>query len=79
MIQAKVVIGDTFECAPGDQSLRRPPETEVIQNQDILSMMHKAPNIPVLYDSVVGVLMNSHVYMVYSSKKAYPEYLIVYK
>jgi hypothetical protein len=79
MIQAKVAIGDAFECVQGDQTLRRPPETVVIHNQDILSLMYKAPNIPVLYDSVVGVLMNSPVYMVYSSKKAYPEYLIVYK
>jgi hypothetical protein len=31
IIQAKVVIGDAYECQAGDNSLRRPPESEVIE------------------------------------------------
>ena len=72
MILAKVVIGDAFQCQ-GDKSLRRPPEKKVAQKQGII-----LPSIPVLYDSVKGMLGDSSIYMVYCSRKAYPEYLITY-
>ena len=78
MILAKVIIGDTYQCQ-GDKSLRRPPEKKVTQKQGIMSSMQNSPSIPVLYDSVRGMLGDSPIYMVYCSRKAYPEYLITYK
>lgn len=74
-ILAKVVIGDPYQCQ-GDNTLRRPPEKKV---QGMISHMQNPPSIPVLYDSVKGMLGNSPVYMIYCSRKAYPEYLITYR
>jgi hypothetical protein len=77
MILAKVIIGEAFQSQM-DKSLRRPPEKKVTQKQGIMSSMQSPPSIPVLYDSVKGMLGDSPIYMVYCNKKAYPEYVITY-
>jgi hypothetical protein len=63
MFVANVVVGIPAVLA-SDRSLRRPP-------------MIPGTNIP--YDSVQGNTGNSDVIMVYSNKKAYPQYLLTYK
>ena len=60
---ARVLIGKASLLGP-DQNLKRPP---LIQGTDVM------------YDSVQGQTNGSDVTMVYSNKKAYPEYLITYK
>ena len=77
MILAKVVIGDAYQCQ-FDKSLRRPPEKNVTQKKGIMSFVQNTPSMPVLYDSIKGILGESPIYMVYSNRKAYPEYLITY-
>ena len=63
MFQAKVNIGNYIEMEP-DSILRMPPVF---------------PGTKTRYDSVMGHTGGSDVIMVYSNKKAYPEYLITYK
>ncbi len=65
MFIAKVIVGNPAVLDP-DRSLRRPP---IIPES----------NPPKLYDSVQGFTDGSDVIMVYSNKKAYPQYLITYK
>jgi len=60
---AKVLIGKTCLLGP-DNNLKIPP---LIQGTEMM------------YDSVSGQTNGSDVTMVYSNKKAYPEYLITYK
>lgn len=63
MFHARVIIGNTIVMNP-DGKLREPPM--------------KADGTA-RHDSVQGFTGNSDVFMVYSNKKAYPEYLITYK
>ena len=62
MFVANVIIGRPAILA-SDQTLRHPP---------------LIPGTHVSYDSVQGNTGNSDVIMVYSNKKAYPQYLITY-
>jgi hypothetical protein len=64
MFFAKVLIGKFVEMNP-NLTLKMPP---LIEGEQIDR-----------YDSVKGFTGNSEVYMIYSNKKAYPEYLITYK
>ena len=65
MFYARVMIGNTVVCQPNNQ-MRMPPPIN--------------PATPhILYDSVQGFTGNSDVFMIYTNKKAYPEYLITYK
>ena len=63
MFMANVIIGNTIVMQP-DKTLKTPP------------MIPRTNQIP--YDSVKGNTGGSDVIMVYSNKKAYPEYLITY-
>jgi hypothetical protein len=63
MFMANVIIGNTIIMQP-DNTLRTPPLV--------------AKGSQVAYDSVKGNTGDSDVIMVYSNKKAYPEYLITY-
>lgn len=63
MFQAKVNVGKYIEMQP-DRNLKMPPAI---------------PGTNKMYDSVKGNTGGSDVIMVYSNKKAYPEYLITYK
>ena len=63
MFMANVIIGNTIVMQP-DNTLRMPP---IIKGSN-----------QVAYDSVKGNTGDSDVIMVYSNKKAYPEYLITY-
>jgi hypothetical protein len=62
MFMANVIIGNTI-VMQSDKTLRTPPMVKGSQ---------------VAYDSVKGNTGDSDVIMVYSNKKAYPEYLITY-
>jgi hypothetical protein len=63
MLMAKVIIGKTIEMQP-TKTLRTPP------------IIEGSKEVP--YDSVKGNTKGTDVIMVYSNKKAYPEYLITY-
>ena len=63
MFMALVTLGKEIKLQ-SDRTLRQPP------NQP-------GTNIP--YDSVKGFTGGSDVFMIYSNKKAYPEYTITYK
>lgn len=62
MFCARVVIGNCVECEP-DSSMKFPPPHANPADQ---------------YDSVKGYTGGSDVYMMYTNKQAYPEYLITY-
>ena len=64
MFYARVMIGTTVKCQ-ADKNMRIPPPI----NQE-------NPND--LYDSVQGHTGGSDVFMIYTNKQAYPEYLITY-
>ena len=67
MFYAKVLIGEPCLLKQTDEktkALKMPP-------------LNTEKNVP--YDSVQGFTGNSDVYMIYSNKKAYPQYLITYK
>ena len=64
MFYAKVILGEPKTMRP-DGTLREPPMKE--------------DSTRVRHDSVKGKTGGSDVFMVYSNKKAYPEYLITYK
>ena len=63
MFCAKVLIGKTILLGR-DKNLKRPP---------------MIPGSQISFDSVQGHTHGSDVIMVYSNKKAYPQYLITYK
>ncbi len=63
MFMASVIIGNTIVMQP-DKTLKEPP---FIQGSN-----------QVRHDSVKGNTKDTDVIMVYSNKKAYPEYLITY-
>jgi hypothetical protein len=63
MFMATVLIGKEIELNP-DRTLREPP---------------MQPNTNIKYDSIKGNTGGSDVIMVYSNKKAYPQYLITYR
>ncbi len=63
MFVATVLVGKTA-ILPPDGNLRRPP---------------MIPGTDITYDSVQGNTGGSDVIMVYSNKKAYPQYLLSYK
>ena len=63
MFVANVLIGISAVLLP-DQNLKFPPMNDATQKP---------------YDSVQGNTQGSDVIMVYSNKKAYPQYLITYK
>lgn len=63
MLSARVIIGNTIKLKP-NKELSMPPLINAFSNDR--------------YDSVTGVTGGSDVYMVYSNKKAYPEYVITY-
>jgi Poly(ADP-ribose) polymerase catalytic domain len=63
MFYARVIIGKTKQMNP-DNTLIKPPKIEGSDKH---------------YDSVKGFTGDSDVYMVYASRKAYPEYLITYQ
>ena len=62
MFCAKVLIGKSCLLGP-DSTLKKPP---------------MIPGTQILYDSVQGQTGGSDVIMVYSNKKAYPQYLITF-
>lgn len=69
MFMARVSLGKEITLLPSAQNnklqqLREPP-------------MQEGKKIP--YDSVKGNTMGSDVIMIYTNKKAYPEYLITYR
>ncbi|TNV85958.1 hypothetical protein FGO68_gene824 [Halteria grandinella] len=64
MFYARVILGRA-KLLGQDKSLREPPMVEGSSN--------------VRYDSVQGFASGSDIFMVYSNKKAYPEYLLTYK
>ena len=68
---AKVLTGDSYECAP-DKTLRMPPQKlgGSTSSEVQLKQVH--------YDSVNGYTRSSQVYMTYSNNRAYPAYLITY-
>ena len=68
---AKVLTGDSYECAP-DKTLRMPPQKlgGSTSSEVQLKQVH--------YDSVNGYTRGSQVYMTYSNNRAYPAYLISY-
>ena len=63
MFQATVIVGNTT-VLKSDKSLTMPP---------------LIPGTNQRYDSVQGHTGGSDVIMIYSNKKAYPQYLITYK
>ncbi len=65
MFFAKVMIGNTIFCPP-DSKLKMPP---------IINPAKPTEH----YDSVQGNTNGSDVFMIYTNKQAYPEYLISYK
>ena len=65
MFFARVMIGNTKVCAP-DNTMRMPPPINPANPND-------------LHDSVQGHTGGSDVFMIYTNKQAYPEYLITYK
>ena len=65
MFYARVLIGNTVILQPNN-ALRMPPPINPANPHD-------------LYDSVQGFTGNSDVFMIYTNKQAYPEYLITYK
>ena len=64
MFFARVIVANYKELKP-DNTLKMPP---LIEGDNIKR-----------YDSVKGFANGSDVYMIYSNKKAYPEYLITYQ
>ena len=64
MFYARVLVAKYTELPPNN-TLRMPP---LIEGDNIKR-----------YDSVKGFVGESDVYMIYSNKKAYPEYLITYQ
>ena len=62
MFVANVLIGEPAILAT-DRELRKPP---------------MIPGSKIFYDSVQGHTEGSDVIMVYSNKKAYPQYLLTY-
>ena len=71
LLLAKVLTGDSFECA-SDPSLRMPPEKPRSLKASTVQLKQ------LRYDSVTGTTCNCRVYMTYSNDKAYPAYLIRY-
>ena len=65
MFYARVMIGNTIICKPNN-ALRMPPPINSANPHD-------------LYDSVQGQTGGSDIFMIYSNKLAYPEYIITYK
>jgi hypothetical protein len=65
MFMARVTLGKEIQLQK-DNNLREPPVKEMIDGK------------PIRYDSVKGNTGGSDVYMIYTNKKAYPEYLITY-
>ncbi len=65
MFLARVLMGNFKEMDP-TKGLKAPP---FIENS----------NETKYYDGVKGRLQGSMVYMIYTNRKAYPEYLITYK
>ena len=63
MFCARVLVGKTILLGR-DENLKKPPFI---------------PDSTTPYDSVKGHTKGSDVIMVYSNKKAYPQYLITYK
>jgi hypothetical protein len=64
MFQARVMVGNTKTCNP-NKDLKMPPAIS-------------ADNALDLYDSVHGRTGGSDVFVIYTNKQAYPEYLITY-
>lgn len=64
MFFARVQVGK-YKTLPPDNTLRMPPLMEGSKTMR--------------YDSVKGQTGGSDVYMIYTNKKAYPEFLITYK
>ena len=65
MFYARVMIGTTIYLQP-DNTLRKPPLINAANPNDF-------------YDSVNGKTNGSEVFMTYTNKLAYPEYLITYQ
>ena len=63
MFYARVMVGNSKRLNE-DSTLKMPPLIEGMNNER--------------YDSVNGETGGSQVYMIYTNKKAYPEYLISY-
>lgn len=63
MFYARVILGNYKELG-SDNTLREPPMIE---------------GTTIRHDSVKGHTGGSDVFMIYSNKKAYPEYLITFK
>ncbi len=51
----------------------------VLQADNTLLAPPNQPNTNIPYDSVQGFTGNSKVIMIYTNKKAYPQYLITYR
>ena len=64
MFYARVMIGNTIVLQPNN-NLKMPPPINAANPND-------------LYDSVQGHTGGSDVFMIYTNKQAYPEYLITY-
>lgn len=64
MFQARVMVGNTKTCNPNN-GLKMPPPISADNPLD-------------LHDSVHGKTGGSDVYVIYTNKQAYPEYLITY-
>jgi hypothetical protein len=59
------MIGDTVSCQPNSKMRMPPPINDFNKNE--------------LYDSVKGFTGGSDVFIIYTNKQAYPEYLISYR
>jgi hypothetical protein len=64
MFLARVIVGNSKTCNP-NKNLKMPPAI-------------KAENPHDLHDSVHGYTGGSDVFIIYTNKQAYPEYLITY-
>ena len=64
MFYARVMTGNSKNVMPNNPSLKMPPMIEGKSSE--------------YYDSVNGTTGGSNVYMIYTNKKAYPEYLRSY-
>ena len=58
------MVGNSKRVMPNDSSLKMPPLIEGKLDQR--------------YDSVNGSTVESDLFMIYTNKKAYPEYLVTY-
>lgn len=72
MFLAKVLIGESYKCAP-DRNLRKPPQ----KPHGSAEVNRLFPTMD--YDTVTGVTSGHQVFMTYDNCKAYPAYIIKYR